>query len=102
MYQQAIIPVADPPVFERVRGAIDKAFAASGIESFLKSLERAKLRIRDFEDVLKAGKLGPAAATEYAQLNDGDQGQIREGYLAALEQVPLALRDKYFRLYAYY
>ena len=102
VYEQAAIPVADPLVFDRVRDAINKAFAAAGIETFLKSLDRGKLRIRDFEAVLTHGKLGSSAAAEYAQLNDGDQGQIREGYLAALEQVPLPLRDKYFRLYAYY
>ena len=30
------------------------------------------------------------------------QGQIRELYLASLEKVPVELRDKYFKLYAYY
>jgi len=35
-------------------------------------------------------------------LTGGDQGQIREFYLASLEKVELALRDKYFKVYAYY
>jgi hypothetical protein len=52
--------------------------------------------------VLNGGKLGVNAAAEYQKLTDGDQGQIREFYLASLEQVEPSLRDKYFKLYAYY
>ena len=102
MYQQATIPVADPETFGAVQGAIDESFSSSHVVDFLRSLEKGRLRIRDFEDVLRAGKLGPAAAEGYGKLGDGDQGMIRERYLACLEQVPLELRDKYFKLYAYY
>ena len=52
--------------------------------------------------MLKAGKLGANTQAEYDRLTDGDQGQIREFYLASLEQVEVPLRDKYFKLYAYY
>ena len=85
-----------------VKQAIESCFAAGTVNAFLKSLERASLRIREFEQVLTAGKLGPDTAAKYAKLDNGDQGQIREFYLAKLEQVDLALRDKYFKLYAYY
>jgi hypothetical protein len=51
--------------------------------------------------VLESGKLGGDTAAEYGKLSDGDQGQIREFYLASLEQVDVPLRDKYFKLYAY-
>ena len=101
-FQQATIPVADPATFSVVRSAIDKNFAPQGVEKYLRTLDSGKLRIREFEQVLKAGKLGPEAASAYAKLNDGDQGQIRELYLASLEKVPTELRDKYFKLYAYY
>ena len=101
-FQQAILPIGDAATFGSVKTAIDQAFSAQGIESFLKSLEKSKLRIRDFELVAKAGKLGPDTAANYAKLGDSDQGQVRELYLASLEKVPMDLRDKYFKLYAYY
>jgi hypothetical protein len=65
-------------------------------------LERAKLRIRDFEIVLGKGMLGSKIRDEYSRLGNGDQGQIRELYLAALEHVAPELREKFFKLYAYY
>jgi hypothetical protein len=101
-FQQATIPVADPATFDVVRGAIDQNFAAAAVDRFLRTLASAGLRIRDFEAVLAAGKLGPNTQAAYNKLNDGDQGQIREHYLAALEKVPGELREKYFKLYAYY
>lgn len=102
MYQQAAIPVSDPETFSAVQGAIDQSFSAGGVQKFLKSLDQSKLRIREFEEVVKAGKLGPNTAANYAKLGDGDQGQIRELYLASLEKVPGDLREKYFKIYAYY
>jgi hypothetical protein len=101
-YQQAAIPVADPQAFGTVRTAIESSFAAGKVADFLKSLERARLRIRDFEVVLGKGMLGPQAEGEYTRLGNGDQGQIRELYLAALEHVAPELRQKFFKLYAYY
>ncbi|MFC6645135.1 hypothetical protein ACFQBQ_05925 [Granulicella cerasi] len=101
-FQQALIPVADAATFGAVKGAIDSHFSAKGIEAYLKSLDKAGLRIREFEVVAKAGKLGADTAANYAKLNDGDQGMIREHYLASLEKVSTDLRDKYFKIYAYY
>jgi hypothetical protein len=46
--------------------------------------------------------LGAAAAAQYNRLGNGDQGQIREFYLASLEEVAPELRTKFFKLYAYY
>ena len=57
---------------------------------------------RDFEDVLRKGNLGASAAAEYSRLGNADQGQIRELYLASLERVAPELREKFFKLYAYY
>ena len=101
-YQQAGIPVADPARFDAVQHSIRDSFASSGIEGFLRSVDRSGLRIREFEAVLRAGLLGKAAAGEYAALGDADQGQIRELYLHSLERVSPELRNRYFKLYAYY
>jgi hypothetical protein len=102
MYQQPVLPISDPETFNAVKGAIEASFASSHVAEFLKSLERSKLRIRDFEDVLGKGNLGANAAAEYSRLANADQGQIRELYLASLEQVAPELREKFFKLYAYY
>ena len=101
-YQQATIPVADPQPFGAVRSAIETSFGQAKVADFLKSLDRASLRIRDFEVVLGKGLLGPQAKGEYNRLGNGDQGMIRELYLAALEHVAPELRQKFFKLYAYY
>ncbi len=94
--------MSDPATFHAVQGAIDGAFSQAKVADFLKSLQSGGLRIRDFEKVLKAGKLGANAAAEYNKLDNSDQGQIREHYLASLEKVDADLRDKFFKLYAYY
>ncbi len=101
-YQQAVLEVADPQKFGSVRGAIEAAFSTSRVADFLKSIERGGLRVRAFEAVLKAGKLGSSTAAEYSTLGNADQGQIREFYLASLEKVAPDVRNKFFKLYAYY
>jgi hypothetical protein len=102
LYERPAMDIVDPTAFAQVKSSVETAFAPTNVEKFFKSVERASLRIRNFEDVLKAGKLGSTTAAEYAKLPNGDQGQIREFYLASLEKVDLALRDKFFKLYAYY
>ncbi len=94
--------VVDQAGFAVVKHAIEEAFAPGKVEKFLRSVGQAGLRIREFEMVLGAGKLGKEAAAEYAKLPDGDQGQVREFYLASVEKVEMPLRDKYFKIYAYY
>jgi hypothetical protein len=101
-YQQPVLPISDPQTFGAVRSAIESSFASSRVADFLKSLERSKLRIRDFETVLGKGVLGKATTAEYSRLDNSDQGQIRELYLASLERVAPELREKFFKLYAYY
>ena len=101
-YQKPELQVVDPQAFTAVRQAIDSAFATAGVKDFLKTIERAGLRIRDFESILRKGMLGAPTANEYGRLGNGDQGQIREFYLASLEQVAPEMRDKFFKLYAYY
>ena len=102
LHEQATIPVADPEAFGAVRSAIQTAFSSSRVKDFLKSVERAGLRIRSFESVLRKGLLGAATTAEYDRLGNGDQGMIREFYLASLEKVTPELRTQFFKLYAYY
>ena len=102
MYQQPVLPISDPPTFNAVKGAIEASFSSGRVAEFLRSMERSKLRIRDFETVLRKGLLGAGAGADYSRLGDSDQGQIRELYLASLEQVAPELREKFFKLYAYY
>ena len=102
LHEQAVIPVADPEAFGAVKSAIETAFSPVKVKDFLRSVERAGLRIRDFELVLRKGLLGANTAGEYSRLGNGDQGQIRELYLASLEKVAPDLRTKFRKLYSYY
>ena len=102
MFQQATIPIENPAVFDSVKAAIEAAFATPTVGKFLHRVERAKLRVRDFEQILDQGLLGDAAKAGYAQLGDSDRGQIRELYLRSVEHVPQEIRGKYLKVYAYY
>ena len=101
-FEQPIMPIVDPSSYAAVRSAIEGSFASGRVADFLKTLARQGMRIRDFESVLRKGLLGRPTQEEYAKLGNGDQGQIRELYLASLERVPAELRQKFFKLYAYY
>ncbi len=102
LYERPAMDIVDATTFAEVKQAIGSAFAPGAVEKFLQSVARAGLRIRSFEEVLKAGKLGAGTAAQYEKLPNGDQGQIREFYLASVEKVELKLRDKHFKIYAYY
>ena len=102
LFHQPVLSIADPARFGAVHAAIEQAFSAGRVQDFLRSLERAGMRIRNFEDVLGKGLLGAQTQAEYGRLGNGDQGQIREFYLASLERVSLELREKFLKLYAYY
>jgi len=100
--EQPVLPIADPVAFGAVKSAIESAFSTGKVAEFLRSLDRHGVRIREFEEVLAKGLLGKKTAAEYSSLPDRDQGQIRELYLASLERVAPELRQRFFRLYAYY
>jgi hypothetical protein len=102
MFEQATIPVRDESTFAEVRQAIAQAFAPADVTAFLRRLEAAKLRVRQFEAVLAHGFLGAQAQKSYAALGDSDRGQIREHYLRQVERVAPEVRKKFFRLYASY
>ena len=102
MFQQPILEVENPAVFEPVKAAIEAAFAPPSVSKFLDNAERARLRIRDFDTLREQGLLGDAVKSGYEQLGNSDRGQIRELYLRSVEQVAPELRKKYLKVYAYY
>ena len=101
-FDQPVLAITDPQSYGAVHSAIEGSFSSGRVADFLKSIERRNIRIRGFEEVLARDLLGANTKTEYARLGNGDQGQIREFYLASLEQVAPELREKFFKLYAYY
>jgi hypothetical protein len=102
MFEQAAIAVTDERGFAKLHALIDTAFDARDVEVFLNRVRKSKLRVRDFEGVLKHELLGKDAVGLYAGLPVSDQGLTRERYLRLVEAVPLELRQRYFKAYAYY
>ena len=58
MFEQATIPVQDEATFAVVRQALDDAFAPARSGRFLRRVEGARLRVRQFESILAHGLLG--------------------------------------------
>jgi hypothetical protein len=102
LYERPAMDIVDAATFAEVKKAVEDLFAPGNAQKFLQTVERSGVRVRNFEKLLGDGKLGAGTAAKYGALSNGDQGQIREFYLASLEHVDLALRDKYFKVYAYY
>jgi len=111
-YKQAVIEIQNKEVFEELRGAFDRIFAAAAVERFLKRLENKGLSIRSFEAVLAKQVLeqldeplarsGKKAADLYQALPMSDRGLMREHYLTAIEAIEERLREKYSKIYRYY
>jgi len=102
MFEQAAIAVRDEQGYAQLHALIDAAFDTRDVEVFLNRVGKAKLRIRDYEGVLKRGLLGKEAVGLYEALPVSDQGLTRERYLRLVEAVALDLREKYLKIYAYY
>jgi hypothetical protein len=102
MFEQAAIAVRDEQGYAQLHALIDTAFDARDVEVFLNRVGKSKLRIRDYEGVLKRGLLGKEAVGLYEALPVSDQGLTRERYLRLVEAVTLDLREKYLKIYAYY
>ena len=102
MFEQAAIAVQDERGYAQLHALIDAAFDAADVEVLLDRARRAKMRIRDYESVLKRGLLGKEAAALYGALPVSDRGLTRERYLQLVEAVAPDLRQRYFRVYAYY
>lgn len=101
-FEQAAIAVQDQQGYAELHGRIDAAFDPHDVEVFLSRVRRSKLRIRDFEGVLNRGLLGKEAAGVYQALPVSDQAMTRERYLQKVEAVPVELRQRYLKVYAYY
>jgi hypothetical protein len=107
-FTQAGIGVENRQAFEELRSRIDRALGPAA-EKFLKSMSARRIRIREFEAMVAQGLLrkaapdaSPAGDEElYRALTLSDQGQMREYYLTAIEQVPDELRHKFRALYRY-
>lgn len=102
MFEQAAIAVQDEKGFAKFSALVDAAFDARQVDVFLDRVTRSKLRIRDFEGILKRGLFGKEAGALFAALPVSDQGLTRERYLRLVEKVPQELRERYFKAYAYY
>jgi len=102
MFEQAAIAVLNEQGYAQLHALINAAFDARDVEIFLSRATRSKLRIRDFEGLLKRGLLGKEAVALYSTLPVSDQALTRERYLRLVEAVPLELRQRYFKAYAYY
>ena len=102
-YTQAGIAVKNQQAFEAVKSVIDAALAPEAVSGFLRRLEKRGVRVREFEAALEKKVLqSPQAIAAYAELDAADQGQIREYYLAKIEQVDGKVRQRFYKLYAYY
>ncbi|MGA3334284.1 MAG: hypothetical protein ABSC62_08975 [Terracidiphilus sp.] len=102
MFEQAAIAVKDEPGYQRLHALIDAAFDARDVEVFLNRVSKAKRRIRDYEGILERGLLGKDAIGLYKALPVSDQALTRERYLRLVEKVPVELRQRYLKVYAYY
>jgi hypothetical protein len=102
MFVQAVLPIEDEAHFAAVRASLESLFASSSVAGYLKRVQRSGLRVRDFEGLLKNGLLGGSTPDAYQALGDADRGQARELYLSLVEQVPLELRSRFLKVYAYY
>ena len=102
MFEQAAIAVQDKQGYAQLHALIDAAFNTRNVEVLLDRMTRSGLRIRDFETVLQRGLLGKEAIALYEALPVSDRALTRERYLRMVEKVPVELRQRYFRAYAYY
>jgi hypothetical protein len=102
MFVQAVLPVMDEARSTAIKSSLTSLFASSNVARFLEKVQRAKLRVRDFESLLQRGLLGKETAETYQALCDSDRGQVREFYLSLLEQTPATLRARFLKVYAYY
>ena len=111
-FQQAGIGVEKREEFEQLHSALERIFAAAAVEKFLRLLRSKGVPIRNFDRVLREklleqtdqalGKSDRSAQQWYHAISVGDQAQVREFYLTALEAVDLPLREKFKQLYRYY
>ena len=109
-FQQAAIKVEKEHEFRELQAAIERAFLPEQVERFLKLLDKANIRMRNFDEILAARALEDAggASTKtgawklYQAITVSDQAQIREFYLSKVEEIDATLKQKFKKLYQYY
>jgi len=101
-FEQATIAVADEQGYTKLHALLNAAFDPRDVDVLLNRIAGSRVRIRDYETVLKRGWLGKDAPALYAALPVSDQALTRERYLQLVEAVAPELRQRYFRAYAYY
>jgi hypothetical protein len=102
MFEQAAIAVQDEQKYAQLHALVDAAFDARDVEVFLNRVKKAGFRVRDYERILERGLLGKEAIALYKALPVSDQALTRERYLRLVEKVPIELRQRYLKVYAYY
>ena len=102
MFDQAVFPVQNEQQFQELSRRMESALAANRADLFLSSVARKKLRVRQWEEILQQGLLGADSLELYKGLPVSDQSLIREKYLARIEKVPVELRQRFLKIYAYY
>jgi hypothetical protein len=102
MFEQATFPVLNEQGYQQLASRIEAALAPNRADLFLSSVAAKKLRVRQFEAVLEKGLLGKDASAVFAALPVSDQALIREKYLAGVEKIPVELRQRFLKVYAYY
>ena len=102
MFEQAVFPVQNEQGFRQLAARIEAALGANRADLYLASVASKRLRVREFERILDKGLLGKDSPELYKALPMSDQALIREKYLAGIEKIPVELRQRFLKLYAYY
>ena len=105
-FERAPLQVEKPETFQQLKEAIERAVAVGRTEKFLKRMQSAGVRIRNFDQMLQKGILDDGRERRsqqlYGELPVPDQAQIREFYLSQIEEIAPELRHKFSKLYQYY
>ena len=105
-FEQAAIKVEKTQEYSRLQAAIEQAFLPNKVEGFLKQMDSKGIRIRDLDRLLAQRVLDGDTAQNsqqlYQLLSLSDQALMREFYLSKIEEVDMALRHKFKKLYQYY
>jgi len=107
-FQQAQIQIEKQQEYQQLRCAIERAIAPATAAEFLKQVQKAGLKVRNFDGVVDRKVLercdptlaaGASARELYGLLGLPEQSLIREFYLERIEQISGPEREKYRQLY---
>src|SRR5437764_14437280 len=96
-FAQAPIEVQNQQVFDELKCAIENALVAR-TDDFLQLVKRFVLRVREFEKLLKehvfeqlpGAKQARTSQEMYLELRASDQRLLRDSYVTAIEDNPVA------------